>query len=224
MKTSSNRRNFLKTGSGALGGAFLLAPASKLLGATCGFTPSQTAGPFYPGESRFQRDTDLTAIPGHSSRAIGQVIYVQGKIQDAECNPIENANVEIWQACASGKYNHPQDPNPARLDPHFKYWAETYTNGQGEYGFKTILPGSYPASATWTRPPHIHFKVSCLGYWDLVTQLYFRGQALNREDRILQQIAVGERDSVIVDFQPAPSDLEPGSLIGQFNITLRRVD
>jgi protocatechuate 3,4-dioxygenase beta subunit len=223
VSIESNRRNFLKIGTSAAGAMFFLSPASKVFGAACGLTPPQTPGPFYPGESQFHPDNDLTLIPGHTIRAEGQVIYVKGKVVDQSCNPIQNANVEIWQACASGKYNNPKDPNTAQLDTHFKYWAETYTDSNGEYLFKTIVPGAYPADADWTRPPHIHFKITRLGYKELVTQMYFKGNQLNSDDLILQQIAASERDSVIVDFQPAPSDLEPGSLIGSFDITLRSI-
>jgi protocatechuate 3,4-dioxygenase beta subunit len=223
MSIEHKRRNFLKIGASAAGAALLFEPLSKAFGAACGLTPPQTPGPFYPGESQFHSDNDLTLIPGHSIRAEGQVIYVKGKVVDANCNPIEYANVEIWQACASGKYNNPRDPNKAPLDPHFKYWAETFTDSKGEYWFKTILPGEYPADEDWIRPPHIHFKITRLGYRELVTQMYFKGSTHNDNDLILKQIAAEERDSVIVDFQPSPSDLELGSLIGYFDITLRKV-
>ncbi len=223
MSKNSTRRKFLKLGTGAAGAAILMSSAAKALEATCGLTPPQTAGPFYPGENEFHQDNDLTRIPGNSRRAEGQIIYVKGKILDTNCRPIENANVEVWQACITGKYNNPRDPNPAPLDPNFRYWAETHTDLNGEYWFKTIVPGEYPADKNWTRPPHLHFKVTRLGYHELVTQMYFKGHRHNDSDLILQQIPVTERNSVIVDFKPSPEDLEPGSLIGNFDMTLRPV-
>jgi len=188
MKTDSNRRQFLKLGAGTAGALALSNPITKALASSCGLTPPQTSGPFYPGESLFRPENDLTFISGHTARALGQVIYVRGKVMDRRCQPVEGANVEIWQACASGKYNNPKDPNPAPLDPNFRYWGETYTDANGEYFFKTIIPGAYPAANDWTRPPHIHFKVTRLGYRELVTQLYFKGDPLNDQDLILQQI------------------------------------
>jgi protocatechuate 3,4-dioxygenase beta subunit len=223
MSVESNRRSFLKIGTGVAGAVFLANPVSKAFGSVCGLTPPQTAGPFYPGESRFDPNNDLTRVPGRPGRALGQVVYVKGKVLDTNCQPIENANVEIWQACASGKYNNPRDPNPAPLDPNFKYWAETYTDSEGEYVFKTIIPGAYPANTDWIRPPHIHFKITRLGYHELVTQMYFKGEKFNDSDLILQRIAAVERNSVIVGFHPSPADFEPGSLIGNFDITLRSV-
>lgn len=220
---SIERRNFLKVGASAVGLVAMANPFTKAIAANCGVTPAQTAGPFYPGESRFDQNTDLTRIPGSTKTALGQVIYVRGKVLDESCQPIANANVEIWQACATGRYNNPRDPNPAPIDPNFRYWAETYTDSNGEYLFKSIIPGSYPATADWERPPHIHYKVSALGYQELTTQLYFKGHPLNERDFILQNIPVLERSSVIVDFRPSPPFFDAHSLLGEFDLTLKKV-
>ncbi len=69
---------------------------------------------------------------------------MRGIVQDLSCRPVAGVNVEIWQACASGRYNNERDPNPAPLDPNFRYWGETFTDAAGAYEFKTILPGAYP--------------------------------------------------------------------------------
>ncbi|MGZ3688819.1 MAG: dioxygenase family protein [Bdellovibrionota bacterium] len=221
---SSNRRNFLKLTAGTTGAWLLSGGAIKAFAAACNAeTPVQTAGPFYPGEAHFHEDNDLTQIAGHAARAEGQVIYVRGRILDSSCQPVKSAHVEIWQACASGRYNNPKDTNTAPLDPRFKYWGEAHTNERGEYEFKSIIPGAYPADTNWTRPPHIHFKVSRLGFKELITQMYFKGNPLNDVDLILLDIPVAERPSVIVEFTPAPAGLEPGSLVGEFDITLASV-
>lgn len=219
MEVQANRRKFL-IGAATFAGLSVKALASN----SCEvFTPPQTRGPFYPGESRFGEDTDLTYVPGSSTRALGQVVYIKGVVLDHDCKPVEGANVEIWQACATGKYNAPNDPNPAKLDPNFKYWAETFTDKNGEYMFKTIVPGAYPATQSWDRPPHIHFKVTKLGFRELVTQMYFKNEELNDRDLILQDLPQLERESVIVDFKPSPANLEPKTLLGQFEIKLRPV-
>ena len=54
------------------------------------------------------------------------------------------------------------------------------------FQFKTIVPGYYPVNEEWLRPPHIHFKVSKLGYSELITQMYFPDNDLNKSDRLLQ--------------------------------------
>ncbi len=131
--------------------------------------------------------------------------------------------MEIWQACVSGRYNNDKDPNPAPLDPHFKYWGETWTNASGLYSFKTIIPGSYPASPTWQRPAHIHYRVSKLGYHELTTQMYFKNDPLNEQDLILQNLAPEERQRVIIEFKSSGAGFDPNSLKGRFDLVLKSV-
>ena len=227
MGQELNRRAFLKFGASAAGGAAVALASSgafaKSAAAACGATPPQTPGPFYPGESEFRADADLTQIEGHAQRASGQVALLSGRVVDGACRPVAGAAVEIWQACASGRYDNPKDDNPAPLDPHFKYWGEAFTNADGEYAFKTIKPGAYPAGDSWVRPPHIHFKVTKLGYRELVTQLYFKGEPLNDVDLILLGVPAGERDRVIVEFAPSPGLGDPAAIAGRFDIALRSV-
>lgn len=220
MNSNSGRRWFLRTGIGSAGLFAFSGRFARAFADQCGLTPAQSSGPFYPGENKFQKGFDLTSIPGHAARAKGQIIYVRGRVLDHSCKPVQGASVEIWQACATGRYNNPHDTNPAPLDPDFRYWSEVYTDQNGQYAFKTIKPGSYPADRDWTRPPHIHFKVSRLGYGELITQMYFKGEELNEKDLILRRVPEAERPRVVVDFVPSSGSLEPGSLTGNFDITL----
>ena len=186
-----NRRNlFRKTILGA--GSLALAPnALKAAMDTCGLTPEQTEGPFYP-------------------------------IND-QCRPVKDALVEIWQACASGKYHHSGDPNPASLDPNFQYWGRTVTNSKGKYEFFTIIPGHCPATNSWIRPAHIHMKVHRRGYTELTTQMYFKGDSYNAGDRILQSLSQAERDSVIVDFSKKETHPLGEFNTGRFDITISSI-
>ncbi|MBI4042549.1 MAG: hypothetical protein HY391_03625 [Deltaproteobacteria bacterium] len=189
----------------------------------CRATPRQTEGPFYPVDDQLDKDTDLTWVEGRSERATGQIIYVEGVVMDPNCQPIEGALVEIWQACESGRYNHPGDrENPAPLDPNFQYWGRALSDREGKYLFKTIVPGSYPAGPDWIRPSHIHFKIQKRGFLELITQMYFAGDPLNDKDLILQRLSQENQRSVIVELNEPTSDHEPGSKVCRFNITLRR--
>lgn len=212
------RRQFLQTTLGVAG----LAVAGKASAAAmCAKTVAQTEGPFYPGEKNIFPVNDLTRVEGAKALALGQIIYLKGQVVDTNCVPVSGVNVEIWQACASGRYNHDQDPNPAPLDPNFRYWGEAFTDANGEYMFKTILPGAYPADTDWDRPPHIHFRVAKLGYHELTTQMYFKGQELNEKDKILERVPKRMRDDVIVDFLPNPD--EAGTLAGFFRISIEKI-
>lgn len=201
---SLTRRNLIKNSAYVIGilAAFKARASDRLIG-LCqkNLTPAQTEGPFYPIEDQLDTDSDLTFIQGSAGKAQGEIVYVKGIVQNESCQPVKGALVEIWQACASGRYNHPEDTNTAPIDPHFQYWGKSTTNEKGEYFFKTIRPGNYPAAQNWIRPPHIHFKVRATGFNELTTQMYFNSEfALNNRDRILMALSSSERKKVIVEF------------------------
>lgn len=187
------RRQFFKSGvvGGALGGASF-ASAEELAK-----TPSQTEGPFYPVVAQKDKDFDLTKVVGSDGVAQGEIIEIEGSVRDTEGNPLEDATVDIWQANAAGRYRHPHESNSAPLDPNFQGWAIVPSGKQGKFKFKTIVPGSYPASKDWSRPPHIHFKVTKKGFKELTTQMYFPGHELNEKDRILQSEKPEERELLV---------------------------
>ena len=218
MKNNFNkqRRSFLK-GSLALGSLIItdcLVPS--FVYSNCELTPRESSGPFYPLNYPLDQDNDLTYLKDKSQKAKGEIIYIKGIIKGENCEPISNANIEIWQACATGRYNHSEDRNPAELDPNFQYWGKAITNEKGEYGFKTIKPGSYPASFFWTRPPHIHFTVRSPKHEELTTQMYFSSESLNSKDRLLRSHSKEEQEKCIITFYQ-----EKKKQVGQFNLTLK---
>ena len=186
----------------------------------CGVTPRQGEGPFYPWAKDVERDSDLTVMEGFSERAHGELIVVAGRLMDPSCRPIAGARVEIWQACWSGRYNHPSDRNPAALDPNFQYWGVAQTDSTGRYAFKTIKPGAYPVSAGWIRPPHIHFKARSKGGNEITTQMYFAGESLNDADRLLRGLSSGGRGRLIVELQAPPPGIDPAAKLCRFDLTL----
>lgn len=201
-------------------------------------TPSQPRGPFYPRPLPHERDTDLT-FKDDGPKALGLKLQIQGQVMDQNGKLIPGARVEIWQACAAGSYDHPNDPVRALAprDPNFQYYGNALTGADGQYAFKTILPGAYPAGDGWIRPPHIHYQVSAQGHKTLVTQLYFDGNSfsgpasmlegqrlngaqineLNDADQLLNGVSAELRTRLIVSF----SERE-GIMLGVFNIYLKR--
>jgi protocatechuate 3,4-dioxygenase, beta subunit len=222
MEKQLQRRALLK--NTGLFGAGLLFGRAALADQCESKTPVQPEGPFYPTrqqqETQLDTNTDLTRVEGNSLLAEGQVCYVNGKVLDDACNPIAGALVDIWQACATGKYNHPNDPNTAELDPNFQYWARMTTGASGSYSFKTVKPGAYPADATWMRPPHIHFRVVAPGYPTLITQMYWEGDPEIPSDQILNDLSPDRRQLVIIPFRS--SVMDASALEGEFNIVLSR--
>lgn len=151
-------------------------------------TADLITGPFYPRVKPADRDADLTWIPGHRSRAKGQVVHLSGRVMNIKGQPVRNASIEMWQADALGRYNHPSDPNiKMPLDPDFQGYARLQTDRFGRYSLTTIKPGAYPTPRGDMRAPHIHFQVD--GLMDRkVTQLFFPGEPLNDQDRHLRSV------------------------------------
>lgn len=206
MTERISRRGILKIG----GVSALALGASRVMGADiCQGTPAQTEGPFYPVRDQADKNTDLTKVNGRAGTAEGTVIYVSGRVIDQNCQPVANATVEIWQACRTGKYNHPGDSaNPSWLDPNFQYWGIALTDASGRYSFKTIQPGDYQAAPNWRRPPHIHFKVHKNGIMELITQMYFLGNRFNDADLILKGVPADQRESVVRPMVPRAGNKE----------------
>ena len=160
-------------------------------------TSQETLGPFYPIDVPADQDADLTIIAGHKDHALGQIVYVSGKVTDMKGAPVPNATLEIWQANAAGRYAHPADQSKSPLDENFQGFARIRTGADGTYSFKTIKPAAYPTGeGDWMRPPHIHFDVRGRAS-RITTQMYFEGEALNEKDRLLQSHSKGGRDSMM---------------------------
>lgn len=218
MKRRDLIKNSLITSIGLM--ALTKTAAAQTLTCAAGLTPRQAEGPFYPIVDQIDTDADLTRVNGGAETTLGEIILVQGQVTDQNCKPVAGALVEIWQACASGKYNHASDPNPAPLDPNFQYWGKAITDTDGKYRFRTIVPGAYPAGDGWVRPPHIHFKISRLGYKELITQMYFADQELNSQDLILQDLDHEDQEKVIVNLK---SEFTQPHRVGDFNIQIKKL-
>jgi protocatechuate 3,4-dioxygenase beta subunit len=183
-------------------------------------TPSQILGPFYPVMKPLDQDADLTMIRGKSGKAAGQVIHVLGRVLNPRGEPVQGARMEIWQANMHGRYTHPADTNTAPLDPNFEGFTTLVTDAEGRYRFKTIKPGAYPEDDKTMRAPHIHFDVT--GRLSrLVTQMYFEGEPLNGQDRF-RATARANANRLTVKLAPPTRDLEPESLLANWDIVLER--
>ncbi len=181
-------------------------------------TQNQILGPFYPVMKVPDQSGDLTRVRNGAGRAQGQVLNVTGRVLNLAGEPVRGAKVEIWQANAAGRYAHPDDPNPAPLDPNFEGFGIAITDAEGRYRFKTIKPAPYPAGPTTMRPAHIHFEI--VGQRDkLVTQMYFEGDPYNEKDQWLQ--SASRPDALIVKLRPATAEFEPHSMTAVFDIVIR---
>ena len=213
-------------------GAVFAAPAI-VRAAVCEVTPAEVEGPFYMNDYDRKaapvNNNDLTQIPGAERAADGQVIYIGGQVTDGECRALKGATVEIWQSCVTGRYAHVRDPNPAPIDPYFRFSGESITDEEGRYSFKTIKPGAYPIPGGLVRTPHIHFRVVALSPI-LTTQMYFAGEPENETDILLSHHPKAEQKRLVIEPTTRPGSYgdenyyEFAMTIGSFPFSLERTD
>jgi protocatechuate 3,4-dioxygenase beta subunit len=177
---------------------------------------AQDLGPFYPMLRPADHDADLTRVKGRDGTAMGQPINVIGRIVDLRGNPIRNAEVELWQCNAAGRYDHPGDrANPAALDANFQGFARLATDRDGQFKFRSVKPKDYD-TPIGRRTPHIHFDIR--GHRErLVTQMYFPNEPLNDGDFLLKNAA--PRESVIAEAMERLSG-DPQALAFRWTVVL----
>lgn len=131
-------------------------------------TTNDILGPFYRENAPNRQDMTFEGLEGVR-------VQVKGKVYSAQdCStPIENALVEIWHCNTKGEYDNASE--------EYRHRARWNADKQGEYGFKTILPGKYLNGRLY-RPAHIHYRVTAPGYKELVSQVYFEGDPHITED------------------------------------------
>ena len=120
--------------------------------------PSQTAGPYVhigliPHQAGFDIfETNFSnVLVGPETK--GERIRIEGRIFDGTGAAGKDVLVEIWQANAAGRYNHPADRQGGKpLDPAFRGWGRQPTDFEtGLYRFETIKPGRVPAGTGTSR-------------------------------------------------------------------------
>ena len=108
----------------------------------CAPTPPDALGPFYKPSAPLRN-------------SVGKGYELKGVVVSTKnCAPISKARIELWMAGPDGEYKD-------------NYRATVIPNEAGEYFFESHLPPSY-----FSRPPHIHMRISADGFKTLITQHY----------------------------------------------------
>ena len=215
------RRGML-TASAAFTGAAMAGVMSSAFAQKANLRPTieQVMGPFYPMALPADQDADLTVIAGKSGRALGQIVYVSGRVTNARGEPIANAELELWQANSVGRYSHPGDQGSPALDPNFEGYAKIRTGADGNYSFKTVKPAAYATGIDdWSRPPHIHFEIKGRAS-RLVTQMYFAGEALNEKDKLFTSASADGRKSLTARYSAPSGKQERDALVAIWDVVL----
>jgi protocatechuate 3,4-dioxygenase, alpha subunit len=179
---------------------------------TLEITPIQTVGPYFSLGLMHNRDNVLVQPDTQ-----GKSIRIEGHIFDGDGDPVFNVLIEIWQANAAGRYNHPLDQRPLPLDPNFIGFGRASTDTNGYYWFQTIKPGEVPHDGNTMLAPHIVVLVHASGVaYPLLTRMYFEDDPRNESDPLLQRLSEDRRQSLF-----AKLEQRGGENIYRFDIVLR---
>jgi len=176
-------------------------------------TPSQTVGPFYAiGLTR----TPMNIVANESTQ--GERIRIEGQVFDGDGAPIPDVMLEIWQANAYGRYNHPDDKQEKPLDPSFIGWGRSGTDEKCFYSFETIKPGLVPGNNDSVQAPHINFCIFARGMLvHAYTRMYFADEPANAIDPVLNSIKNKKRRATLI----AGREDRNGKPIYRFDIRLQ---
>lgn len=174
-------------------------------------TGSQTVGPFfhlglvygdYPGR-----------LAGPDAR--GEHICLRIRVLDAEGAGVPDAMVELWQADANGKYNHPDDLQDKAPDPAFRGFGRLPSDQEGRSVFETVRPGRVPGIDGALQAPHINVHIFSRGVLRHVsTRIYFAGNPANAEDAILRLVPAARRDTLLARWD----EKQPGTWTIDFHL------
>ena len=153
-------------------------------------TASQTAGPFWHLIDHPEWADLLRADgPNAGYAGGGERIALAGRITDGDGAPCPDVMVEIWQADPDGSY-----------EGAFHGFGRCATDREGRFRFATVKPGPVRGRGNATQAPHVTISLFARGLLkQLVTRLYFAGEALNEADPVLSAVPAPRRGTLIAE-------------------------
>ncbi|MBX9750480.1 MAG: protocatechuate 3,4-dioxygenase subunit alpha [Roseococcus sp.] len=182
-------------------------------------TSQHTIGPFFPRTFFQAGDNDMTRVSREAEPTPrGEPILLRGRVLRAEAVPCLNQILEAWQADAAGRFNHPLDPERSLADPDFLGWGRAWTDAEGCYEFRTILPGGY-AEAGGRRAPHVNLSVMGAGLMRRAQTIAFFPDfpAENAGDPLLALVPEAHRGKLVA----VAEGVEDGLRVFRFDIRLQ---
>lgn len=167
-----------------------------------GGTPRTIEGPLYvagapvsQGETRMDDGSELD---------VATVMFLQGRVLDADGQPVAGATVDLWHANTKGNYSYFD-----KSQSEYNLRRRIVTDAEGRYRARSIVPSGYgcdPQGPTQEcldllgrhgqRPAHIHFFISAPGYRLLTTQINLAGEKYLWDD-----FAYATRDGLVGDIR-----------------------
>lgn len=173
--------------------------------------PSQTVGPFF--HIGLTDRGSVACLAGLGAK--GERVRLICRVFDGDDAAVPDAMIELWQANADGKYNHPEDTQEKPIDPAFLGFGRLPTAEDGSCVFETIKPGRVPSWNKTLQAPHLNISIFARGLLKrLATRIYFLDDAANQEDPILALVPWERRDTLLAH----PDPEQPG--VWRFDIHL----
>jgi protocatechuate 3,4-dioxygenase alpha subunit len=133
----------------------------------------------------------------------GQRVTIAGTLVEANGQPIPDGMIEIWQANAHGKYNHPEDDQDKPVEKGFLGFGRVPTDESGGFRFHTVKPGRVPGADGKLQAPHIMVSVFARGILKrMATRIYFPDEPSNAQDSVLNLVPAERRDTLIAKRVP----------------------
>ncbi|HEY3107840.1 MAG TPA: protocatechuate 3,4-dioxygenase subunit alpha [Chloroflexota bacterium] len=158
-------------------------------------TGSQTVGPFF-GPAMLREGMLRQRLDGPGTS--GRPIRIEGRVLDGDGAAVPDALIEIWQANAHGRYDHPADDRDLPLEPSFSGFGRAATDDDGRFWFETIKPGPVPGPGGAPQAPHLVVTVFARGLLNhVVTRFYFEDEPANGHDPILALVPAARRGTLL---------------------------
>ena len=186
---------------------------------------SQTAGPYVhiglaPHAAGFDIFENNFSHVLATAETKGERITIEGRVIDGSGTPVRDVLVELWQANAAGKYNHPADRQQKPVDPTFRGWGRACSDFvSGIFTFETIKPGIVEGRGGRSMAPHVNLWIVARGInIGLNTRMYFSDEtAANAADPVLNLIEWEVRRNTLIGQREERS----GKRIYRFDIHLQ---
>ena len=142
----------------------------------------------------------------------GEILLARGTVTDTAGNPVEGAEIDIWQTAPNGLYSSQDEEQ----DTYSFHGIQT-TGADGRYGFTTVKPVSYTVPTDgpvgdilratgrhpW-RPSHLHYIVKAPGFRPLVTEIFPDDDPYLDEDTVF-----GVRSDLVMKYERQAAETFP---------------
>lgn len=189
-------------------------------------TASQTAGPYVhiglaPEAAGFHIFDNNFGPVLVNDQTEGERIIIEGRVIDGSGTPVRDVMLEIWQANAAGRYNHPDDrQQDKKVEPAFRGWGRACSDfDSGIWRFETIKPGAVTGRDGRLMAPHVNLWIVARGInIGLNTRMYFSDeQDANRRDPVLNLIEWEVRRQTLI----GQREQRGGETVYRFDIRLQ---